>query len=52
MLEGEPLTHLAAAGELRTFRHEGFWKPMDTLRDKRVLEAAWESGKAPWKVWD
>jgi glucose-1-phosphate cytidylyltransferase len=52
VLEGEPLTQLAAAGELRTFRHEGFWKPMDTLRDKRVLEAAWESGNAPWKVWD
>lgn len=51
VLEGEPLTRLAREGELVTYRHRGFWKPMDTLRDKRVLEAAWESGTAPWKVW-
>jgi glucose-1-phosphate cytidylyltransferase len=36
---------------LAAFRHDGFWHPMDTLRDKNVLEELWESGKAPWKVW-
>lgn len=50
-LEREPLERLAAEGQLAAFRHEGFWQPMDTLRDKRVLEAMWESGKAPWKTW-
>jgi glucose-1-phosphate cytidylyltransferase len=50
-LEREPLERLAAEGQLAAFRHEGFWQPMDTLRDKRVLEALWESGKAPWKTW-
>lgn len=50
-LEREPLERLAAEGQLAAFRHEGFWQPMDTLRDKRVLESLWESGKAPWKTW-
>jgi glucose-1-phosphate cytidylyltransferase len=50
-LEREPLERLASEGQLAAFRHEGFWQPMDTLRDKRVLEALWESGKAPWKTW-
>ncbi|MBM3643143.1 MAG: glucose-1-phosphate cytidylyltransferase [Alphaproteobacteria bacterium] len=50
--EREPLERLAAAGELSAFRHTGFWQPMDTLRDKRALEALWASGKAPWKSWD
>lgn len=49
--EREPLEELAAAGELVAHRHEGFWQPMDTLRDKRLLEELWESGEAPWKVW-
>jgi glucose-1-phosphate cytidylyltransferase len=49
--EGEPLTHLAAAGELMAFEHKGFWQPMDTLREKTLLESLWNSGKAPWKVW-
>ena len=49
--EGAPLTGLAADGELMAFRHTGFWRPMDTLRDKRQLEDLWESGAAPWKVW-
>jgi glucose-1-phosphate cytidylyltransferase len=49
--EREPLETLAATGELRAFRHAGFWQPMDTLRDKAVLEAAWASGRAPWAVW-
>lgn len=49
--EGEPLTTLATSGELMAFAHEGFWQPMDTLRDKTHLEALWTSGKAPWRVW-
>ncbi|WP_188261092.1 glucose-1-phosphate cytidylyltransferase [Azospirillum tabaci] len=49
--EREPLERLAADDELRAFRHEGFWQPMDTLRDRNALEAQWKSGKAPWKVW-
>lgn len=49
--EAEPLQRLAAAGELMAFEHEGFWQPMDTLRDKNHLEALWLSGAAPWKRW-
>jgi len=49
--EREPLEGLAKDGQLRAFRHEGFWQPMDTLRDRRYLEALWESGKAAWKTW-
>jgi glucose-1-phosphate cytidylyltransferase len=49
--EGKPLTDLAAQGQLMAFEHHGFWQPMDTLRDKNHLDALWESGKAPWKVW-
>jgi glucose-1-phosphate cytidylyltransferase len=50
-LEREPLERLAADGQLMAYRHEGFWQPMDTLRDKLHLEALWASGAAPWKVW-
>ncbi|WP_292935046.1 glucose-1-phosphate cytidylyltransferase [Noviherbaspirillum sp.] len=49
--EAEPLTTLAADGELMAFEHAGFWQPMDTLREKNMLEDLWVSGKAPWKVW-
>jgi glucose-1-phosphate cytidylyltransferase len=49
-LEGEPLERLAADGQLMAYRHNGFWHPMDTLRDKQLLESLWASGKAPWKV--
>ncbi|HAJ56585.1 MAG TPA: glucose-1-phosphate cytidylyltransferase [Candidatus Omnitrophica bacterium] len=49
--EKEPLEALARAGQLAAYQHEGFWKPMDTLRDKIELEKLWQSGKAPWKVW-
>ncbi|HVL57650.1 MAG TPA: sugar phosphate nucleotidyltransferase, partial [Burkholderiaceae bacterium] len=49
--EQEPLRALATQGQLGAYRHEGFWQPMDTLRDKNVLEALWASGKAPWKRW-
>ncbi|PKB14540.1 glucose-1-phosphate cytidylyltransferase [Novosphingobium kunmingense] len=48
--EREPLERLAADGELHAYHHEGFWQPMDTLRDKQHLEALWQKG-APWKVW-
>jgi glucose-1-phosphate cytidylyltransferase len=49
--ELEPLAGLAADGELAAFRHEGFWQPMDTLRERAQLEALWASGEAPWKSW-
>ena len=49
--EEEPLEKLASKGQLAAFEHEGFWQPMDTLRDKNFLESLWESGKAPWKKW-
>jgi glucose-1-phosphate cytidylyltransferase len=49
-LEGEPLERLAADGQLMAYRHNGFWHPMDTLRDKQLLESLWASGKAAWKV--
>ena len=47
-LEGEPLERLASDGELLAYRHEGFWHPMDTLRDKQFLESLWSAGTAPW----
>ncbi len=50
--EREPLTQLAATGELMAFEHRGFWHPMDTLRDKNMLEELWASGRAPWKTWE
>lgn len=49
--EREPLETLARDGELVAYRHTGFWRPMDTLRDKIVLNELWESGEAPWKTW-
>jgi glucose-1-phosphate cytidylyltransferase len=49
--EKEPMQALAAAGQLAAFRHDGFWQPMDTLRDKNYLEDLWSSGSAPWKSW-
>lgn len=49
--ELEPLARLAADDELRAFEHTGFWQPMDTLREKNLLEELWASGKAPWKRW-
>jgi glucose-1-phosphate cytidylyltransferase len=52
MFEQGPLGRLAEEGQLMAFRHEGFWQCMDTLRDKVLLERLWESGKAPWKIWD
>jgi glucose-1-phosphate cytidylyltransferase len=49
--EREPLERLAEEQQLVAFRHEGFWQPMDTLRERRLLEDLWASGKAPWKIW-
>ncbi|MEL6318657.1 MAG: glucose-1-phosphate cytidylyltransferase [Pseudomonadota bacterium] len=49
--EREPLETLAKSGNLRAYRHGGFWRPMDTLRDKLELQALWDGGEAPWKVW-
>lgn len=49
--EGKPLEELASQGQLAAYKYHGFWRPMDTLRDKMYLEELWNSGKAPWKVW-
>lgn len=49
--EQAPLETLAQAGQLKAYRHSGFWQPMDTLRDKVLLEDLWQAGKAPWKTW-
>lgn len=51
VLEREPLEKLAARRQLMAFTHEGFWQPMDTLREKEYLESLWAAGKAPWKTW-
>ena len=50
--EQTPLQGLAEDGQLMAFEHQGFWQPMDTLRDKHLLEELWATGKAPWKKWD
>jgi glucose-1-phosphate cytidylyltransferase len=50
-LEGEPLQRLAADGELMVFPHDGFWQPMDTFREWKLLDDLWKEGNAPWKVW-
>jgi glucose-1-phosphate cytidylyltransferase len=49
--EREPLERLAKDGELRAYRHHGFWQCMDTIRDKKLLESLWDTGSAPWKLW-
>ena len=50
-LESDPLINLAKEGQLMAFRHDGFWQPMDTIREKGVLNQLWKTGKPPWKVW-
>jgi len=50
--EGSPLQQLAADDQLRAFKHHGFWQPMDTLREKNLLEELWSSENAPWRTWD
>lgn len=52
LLEREPLENLARDGQLVAYKHDGFWQPMDTLRDKTLLDNLWQSGQAPWKVWE
>lgn len=49
--EGEPLKELTKMNEMMAYEHQGFWQPMDTLRDKNLLENMWNSGRAPWKYW-
>ena len=51
VLEEEPLARLARDHQLSAYRHRGFWQPMDTYRESRILSEAWENGSAPWKVW-
>jgi glucose-1-phosphate cytidylyltransferase len=48
--ENAPMETLARTGQLKAYEHDGFWQPMDTLRDKRMLEALWNKGQAPWKI--
>jgi glucose-1-phosphate cytidylyltransferase len=50
--EQEPLQRLAHEGQLKAFKHNSFWQPMDTLREKNLLEQLWKEGRAPWKVWE
>jgi glucose-1-phosphate cytidylyltransferase len=52
VFEQEPLHALTARGQLAVYHHKGYWQNMDTLRDKHVLQGLWESGKAPWRIWD
>ena len=52
LFEKEPMQGLAAAGELMAYRHEGFWQPMDTLRDKVLLNDMWDKGSPPWRIWE
>ena len=49
--EDEPLNKIASIGQLVAFKHNGFWQPMDTLREKNMLNNLWDSGKAPWRIW-
>jgi glucose-1-phosphate cytidylyltransferase len=52
VLEREPLERLSARGELAAFRHQGFWECMDTYKDATILNDLWDSGRAPWRIWD
>ena len=51
VLERQPLERLAASGDLRAFRHHGFWECMDTYKDAITLNGLWDDGHAPWRVW-
>ena len=50
--EREPMETLAQEGNVEAYKHSGFWQAMDTVHDKGVLESLWDSGSAPWKVWE
>jgi glucose-1-phosphate cytidylyltransferase len=52
IFEQKPLENLALKGQLQAYKHTGFWRPMDTLREKLELQRLWDTGKAPWKIWD
>ena len=52
MLEAGPLETVAKNGEMTAYKHDGFWSPMDSMRDKYYLENLWENGNAPWKIWN
>ena len=52
IFEKEPMQRLSAEGEMAAYRHEGFWQCMDTQREYKLLEELWDSGKAPWKIWE
>lgn len=52
LLEQQPLSALASQGQLMAYQHEGYWQPMDTLRERQDLERLWATGEAPWRVWD
>lgn len=52
ILEEEPLRALADLGQLGSYKHTGFWQPMDTYRESQLLNNIWDSGNAPWKIWD
>ena len=51
MFEREPIARLVKDGEMHSYRHEGFWQPMDTYQEMQYLNQLWQDGKAPWKVW-
>ena len=52
MLEAGPFERLARDGQMGAYKHDGFWSPMDSMRDKAYLEELWAGGIAPWKVWE
>ena len=52
IFEAEPLENLANKNQLNAFKHDDFWHPMDTMKDKSTLENMWNEGKAPWKLWE
>ena len=52
MFEREPIVNLVRDGQLHSFKHEGFWQPMDTYQETQYLNGLWDDGKAPWKVWE
>ena len=51
MFEREPMQKIVAEHQMHAYKHSGFWKPMDTLRDSNELNNMWDEGKAPWKIW-
>ena len=51
IFEREPLVNLVKDGKMHAYKHRGFWKPMDMLRDNQEMEKMWENNRAPWKIW-